>query len=180
ITTGECTADDIMNMMATPAIEKITRYLPLLSTDEAKAVLAQERAYYKAIATKRDLLFADTHTVIPALAKRFALGIITNSTHTAIDAAFPKELQRHFEAIVTYEEVRRPKPAPDSLLVLAKKWRLEPAECAYVGDARSDMVFAKNAGVKAIGITTGECTADELREAGAEKVINRLADLLEL
>ncbi|GIG58591.1 hydrolase [Longispora fulva] len=45
---------------------------------------------------------------------------------------------------------------------------------AYVGDHTADMAAARSAGVPAIGVTTGHCTADELREAGADLVLQDL------
>ncbi|MGY0232798.1 HAD family hydrolase [Longispora urticae] len=45
---------------------------------------------------------------------------------------------------------------------------------AYVGDHTADMAAARSAGVPAIGVTTGHCTADELRAAGADLVLRDL------
>ncbi|MEW2376700.1 HAD family hydrolase [Micromonospora sp. DT178] len=44
----------------------------------------------------------------------------------------------------------------------------------YVGDHVADMVAAGAAGVPGIGVATGPCTADELRAAGAEVVLDDL------
>ncbi|MDT0528174.1 HAD hydrolase-like protein [Micromonospora sp. DSM 115977] len=44
----------------------------------------------------------------------------------------------------------------------------------YVGDHVADMVAAAAAGVPGIGVATGPCTADELRAAGAEVVLDDL------
>jgi phosphoglycolate phosphatase len=41
----------------------------------------------------------------------------------------------------------------------------------YVGDHAADMVAARTAGVPGIGVTTGPCSADELRAAGAAYVL---------
>jgi phosphoglycolate phosphatase len=41
----------------------------------------------------------------------------------------------------------------------------------YVGDHVADMVAARTAGVPGIGVTTGPCSADELRTAGAAHVL---------
>ena len=50
----------------------------------------------------------------------------------------------------------------------------ETGAVAYVGDHVADMAAARAAGVFAVGVTTGPCTADELVQAGADTV---LADL---
>jgi len=47
----------------------------------------------------------------------------------------------------------------------------------YVGDHVADMVAARTAGVPGIGVTTGPCGADELREAGASYVLDDLTSL---
>ncbi|MFI6821527.1 HAD family hydrolase [Micromonospora sp. NPDC050187] len=44
----------------------------------------------------------------------------------------------------------------------------------YVGDHVADMVAARTAGIPGIGVTTGPCTAEELRAAGAHTVLDDL------
>ncbi|MEU8388974.1 HAD hydrolase-like protein [Micromonospora sp. NPDC048842] len=46
----------------------------------------------------------------------------------------------------------------------------------YVGDHVADMVAAAAAGVPGIGVATGPCSADELRAAGAEVVLDELTE----
>ncbi|MBG6068320.1 HAD family hydrolase [Micromonospora ureilytica] len=46
----------------------------------------------------------------------------------------------------------------------------------YVGDHVADMVAAAAAGVPGIGVATGPCSSAELREAGAEVVLNELTE----
>jgi phosphoglycolate phosphatase len=48
---------------------------------------------------------------------------------------------------------------------------------AYVGDHVADMIAAATAGVPGIGVTTGPCSAGELRAAGASAVIDDLTCL---
>jgi phosphoglycolate phosphatase len=50
----------------------------------------------------------------------------------------------------------------------------------YVGDHVGDMVAARTAGVPGIGVATGPCSADELREAGAARVLPDLTALPDL
>ncbi|MET8147332.1 HAD family hydrolase [Actinoplanes sp. NPDC049668] len=44
----------------------------------------------------------------------------------------------------------------------------------YVGDHVADMVAARTAGVPGIGVTTGPCDSDELRDAGASHLMSDL------
>jgi len=47
---------------------------------------------------------------------------------------------------------------------------------AYVGDTPPDMAAAVQAGVRAVGVTTGSFTGDKLANAGAEMVLDSLED----
>jgi phosphoglycolate phosphatase len=47
----------------------------------------------------------------------------------------------------------------------------------YVGDHVADMIAAAAAGIPGVGVTTGPCTAEELRDAGAVRVIEDLTSL---
>lgn len=47
---------------------------------------------------------------------------------------------------------------------------------AYVGDHVHDMEAARSAGVHGIGVPTGPCSAEELRAAGADRVVASLGD----
>lgn len=47
----------------------------------------------------------------------------------------------------------------------------EYAASVYVGDHVADMAAARSAAVVGVGVTTGPCTADELRRAGADTVL---------
>jgi phosphoglycolate phosphatase len=46
----------------------------------------------------------------------------------------------------------------------------------YVGDHVADMVAARTAGVPGVGVVTGPCSADELRDAGARLVLPDLRE----
>jgi phosphoglycolate phosphatase len=54
---------------------------------------------------------------------------------------------------------------------------IEHGVTVYVGDHVADMVAAVTAGIPGIGVTTGPCTAEELRTAGATRVVADLTAL---
>ena len=55
-----------------------------------------------------------------------------------------------------------------------------PSEGMYVGDTGIDMETARNAGVRAVGVTSGNHTADQLRKSKADFVIETLSELPKL
>ena len=49
---------------------------------------------------------------------------------------------------------------------------IDPRATWYVGDAVSDVVMARAAGMRPLGVTTGASSAEELLAAGAELVVS--------
>jgi len=69
-----------------------------------------------------------------------------------------------FRAVVTGDDVRRPKPAPDGYLQAAALLGLAPAACAAVEDAPHGARAARDAGLYVLGVTTS-FAAERLAEA---------------
>lgn len=63
------------------------------------------------------------------------------------------------------------KPDPASLLWLMAEHGATAGTTVMVGDSAVDVAYAKAAGVKVIGLGHGQCTAEELRIAGADLVL---------
>jgi len=92
---------------------------------------------------------------------------------TSVDAL---ELERP-PLVVDGSHVRHAKPAPDLLLLGARRLRLSPRTCWYVGDAAWDMLAARDAGMVAIGVPSGAVGVATLRRAGAAAVVGDLGQL---
>lgn len=73
------------------------------------------------------------------------------------------------------------KPAPDVFLHAAKEFEVSPKACIVIEDSVTGVTGAKAAGMRVIGFTGGSHTypghSDDLTNAGAETVINRLKDI---
>lgn len=76
---------------------------------------------------------------------------------------------------------KRPKPAPDVFLHAAMEMRVDAVRTVVIEDSVHGIEGARAAGMRVIGFTGASHTypshADQLTEAGAETVINRMADL---
>ena len=75
----------------------------------------------------------------------------------------------------------RTKPAPDVFLHAAKQFHAKPTNVLVVEDSVHGVHAAAAAGMRIVGFTGGSHSypghADKLTEAGAETVINRMAEL---
>ncbi|USD34456.1 MULTISPECIES: HAD family hydrolase [Vibrio] len=70
-----------------------------------------------------------------------------------------------------------PKPAPDSLLALAREWQLPPEQILYVGDYMYDLQAASNARMPSCLVTHGKPTTFNQH---ASLSVDHLNDLLDL
>lgn len=85
------------------------------------------------------------------------------------------KIRELFCIIVTADDIKNHKPAPDVFLEAARQLEVQPEECAVVEDAGNGIEAAKNANMKAIGLVTEYHSANELKLA--DIVINNFFEL---
>ena len=89
--------------------------------------------------------------IIEKLSKDYKLGIVSGRVRESIYSVPQlKKLEEYFKVVVAYQDTDNHKPHPDPLLLAAQKLGISPEECVYIGDAESDIVAAKAAGMKSI------------------------------
>lgn len=98
--------------------------------------------------------------------KNIKIGIVSNDLRENIEY-----LVKDYDVLIGYGECE-PKPSPNSINLALKKLKVRASEAIYVGDSKTDMLAAKAAGVKAVGLGF-----KKLKKAGAWKVIWRLSNL---
>jgi len=98
--------------------------------------------------------------VVKQLHKSYVLGIVTSRVREGIYAA-PSlaKLEKYFQATIAYQDTKEHKPHPEPLLLACKKLKVAPDEAVYVGDAASDIMAGKAAGMKTIHYAES-CLAD--------------------
>ncbi|MBP6880330.1 HAD-IA family hydrolase [Candidatus Saccharibacteria bacterium] len=106
-------------------------------------------------------LFPDVREMFNEIQLKYMIAAATNrSKLTLIKSLEHANIDENFEYIITPEDVARPKPHPDMLLLAAKKLGITPEETVMVGDTINDIVSGKSAGMKTIAINR---QLDELR-----------------
>ena len=79
-------------------------------------------------------------------------------------------LHRHFDVIVTADDVTLGKPDPEVYELAAARLRIPPEACIVFEDSLVGVEAARRAGMRAVGVTTAH-SETELRAAGAERAI---------
>jgi phosphoglycolate phosphatase len=86
----------------------------------------------------------------------------------------------HFEYVFGERPNIPRKPDPFAALEICELSRISPEAFVYLGDTATDMITAKSAGMYAVGVTWGFRPAEELTENGANTLISKPTDLLDL
>lgn len=86
-------------------------------------------------------------------------------------------IQRYFDMVLCADKVKKPKPAPDILNTILKRFSLKKSEAIFVGDMGIDIRTGKSARVKTIAVATGSNTASELQALKPYAVIKNVWDV---
>ncbi len=81
------------------------------------------------------------------------------------------------DVVAALEDTTAHKPAPDPLLHAAASLGVDPAACAYVGDATVDVLAARAAGMSAVAVTWGAGERDALAATGPDALADTVPDL---
>lgn len=161
-----------------PPSEKRVLYYGDIDDDRWDAVFKLKKKYYYQMAQCASIVFADTASALKTLRKKYRLAVLSNTFRFFFEEFFPGPLAELFDTTLFVEEVAKPKPAPDPLLILLKRLDVAPAECCYVGDAIEDIQMARAVGAYAFAVATGGCNPGQLDKAGADKVFNSLSEMV--
>ncbi len=107
------------------------------------------------------------------------VALATSGGPPDLDALLAKiDTSKLLDHVVTSEDVRASKPAPDLALVALRVTNTAPGDAVFVGDTRWDIEAASRAGISCVAVCSGGWSEAELREAGAVEVHDDAAALV--
>lgn len=161
----------------------IERTLPeeFRNTETHNNVLADFMAYYKQHSLVKTAPYTDIHTLLDSLKEKGIISVII--TNKADSAA--QHIAKHFfgdkiDRVYGQREGIPTKPDPMLINMVLEELNLKRQECLFIGDSGMDMLAGVNSGITPVGVTWGFRTAEELKENGAEHLIDEPLKLLEL
>lgn len=99
---------------------------------------------------------------------------------TLVEFLESMNFMQYIPYVISASDIENAKPAPDMVLKTLEDYHLSADEAIVVGDTKYDIEMAHRAGVKAVGVTYGNGTVEELRAYGAEYIIDDFAQLLDI
>lgn len=114
------------------------------------------------------------HQVLEVVAHHYPLAIATNRGTSVVPILEHFGLDHFFSAVVTSRDVKKPKPAPDMLLLAARQLGFHPCACLFIGDSELDQAAAVAGSFHFAGY--GERF---VREKSVAKILRHHPDLLQ-
>jgi HAD superfamily hydrolase (TIGR01509 family) len=113
--------------------------------------------------------------LVERLRDRVPLALASNSSRNLVDTALlTAGLTDAFDAIVTADDVRHPKPAPDLYLLACERLGVRPGEALALEDTATGIAAAKAAGLTCIAVPQFA----ETDASAADRIIDSLEELL--
>ncbi len=160
-------------------------FTTLIEMDEATADLCETT--YRRLFSSNDgpgavTAFPNVVDTVKELHRRGCLLTIATSRGRAsvIDFLQRLKIDEYIGYVLGGDDVTNAKPDPEPVFKTLKDNNLAAANTVVVGDTAFDILMAHRAGVRAVGVSYGNGTIDELTSAGADFIIDDFAGLLSI
>lgn len=139
---------------------------------------AADLAWRAKYATQKPQLLAGARSLLANLRKLYPLGLVTSGDRDRVLRQLRQfRLLRTFSARVCTGDTPEKKPHPAPLRLALRTMQLSPRDCVYVGDTREDVLMARSAGVRTIGVLGPFPTARKLKLSRPDMLLSSLSEL---
>lgn len=149
---------------------------------ETDVVLAEYRAAYSKKWKNTTVIFPGITELLNQLKEqRIPIGVLSNKAHDFTEKCVDSFLSDwQWDVVLGAREGIPKKPDPTGAIEAAAILGVDPGNCYFIGDSDVDMMTAVNAGMHAIGVSWGFRPVEELKEAGAEAILDLPCELIGL
>lgn len=151
--------------------------------DEAVAMMAHYKSIYPDVRAQegfREPLFPGIAQVIAELSRRdeVLIGAVTGKSRRGLKLILETHgFSPHFVVSRTADDCPS-KPHPAMVNECCDETGIDVSHAVVIGDAIYDMMMAKSAGARAIGVSWGYASVADLVTAGADAIVERAEDIL--
>lgn len=134
---------------------------------------------YKAVVCDKTYLYPGVLETLQYLdEKGYVMTIVTNKPFEFIEPILDTLLiKRFFKSWVGGDSLSQKKPDAAPLLYIADKMNIDVEKCIMIGDSKNDILAAKNANMKSIGVSYGYNYNEHISDYKPTKVIDNFKEL---
>ncbi|WP_457572135.1 HAD family hydrolase [Desulfovulcanus sp.] len=154
-----------------PMNKEEEEYVHMHSVDNSLKFIVPDRLSYKLPEVRRKI---DYKVLIPYMRpedgllpllqflrqKKIACSIFTNRTTTMEMVLRYFHLSSYFNPVITASKVSQPKPNPEGLFKILRRWSYRPEQVVFIGDSELDQETARKARVPFWGFKNPRLHAD--------------------
>lgn len=159
----------------------ISRALPANRQDLIEQTLVKMREKYIQICLDKSRPYEGLRETIAELKKRgIKMAVLTNKDQKMAEKIVQHFFGNSFDIIKGAFDGIAVKPDPAAALDILKRLGIKPNEAILAGDSNVDIQTAKAAKMTSVGVNWGFRGEQELKEAGADYLINQPQEFLEI
>ena len=153
-----------------------------LDDETADRAAVVYRSIFNEYGTKEVTLFPGVRETLQHFAdKGITMAIATSRGSESLEMLMsPFGIEKYFSGRVTASDNIAPKPAPDLVLALLDRMKLDPESTLVVGDTAFDIMMGSGAGCHTCAVTYGNHSREQLAETSPEYIIDDFAKLTEI
>ena len=177
-----CTDEQCASMIGLPLKQAFIELIPMSDEMGDRCVDT-----YRRIFNENNALYVipTFPNVIDTLFRLSAQGYIltiasSRSRKSLLDFVHTMHLEEIFSYILGADDVILSKPHPEPVLRTLEAFDCSPEEALVVGDMKYDIEMGRRAGTRTCGVTYGNGSPQDLREAGADFIVNNFEEILTL
>ncbi len=159
----------------------IGRALPADKQDLLEQVLVAMRKKYVEICLHQTMPYDGIMEVLDTFKQQgVKMAVLTNKDQKMSEKIISHFFAGYFQIVRGTIDAVPLKPDTKAVLQMLKEFDIAPSEALFVGDSNVDIQTAKAAGITSVGANWGFRSEEELRQAGADYVINNAGELLSI
>ena len=114
-------------------------------------------------------------------AQGFVLTIASSrSRNSLMELTRDMGIADYISYLIGADDVKEAKPKPEPVLKTLTVMHFDASETLVVGDMAVDILMGANAGARTCGVTWGNGSREELKDAGANFIIDKMEKLIEI
>jgi len=143
-------------------------------------IYAEKKKFYENLCREGVTILPGVEETLGRLKnKGFKIGVASSSSTDTVKSMMKiTGLGRYFGTAIGLDDVKKGKPHPDLFLKAAENLEAEPKDCVVVEDSLPGVESGKRAGMKVLGVMTGQRTREELKGAGADIIAENLENIV--
>lgn len=148
--------EDIKNLIGYP-LDVMYEQLGV-AQEEVNGFVEEYKKRYREISLDMTLILEDAREALELASQYARLGIVTTkTTQYTIPLLENMGIMNYFECIVGRQEVINPKPHPEPILKAMEMMNItvEDFDIYMIGDTKLDLIAAKKANIKGVGVLCG-------------------------